>query len=182
MNTKISVISLVIVLAIVGIVFFVSKSNTSQKDVGAETGPASDAKSSVRVPDFSLLDYEGKTVKSSDFAGKSMIINSWASWCPFCKKELPDFVAVKKEFGDQTVFIAIDRGEPLDVAKKYSDLLGVTKELVFLLDEPDSFYQAIGGFSMPETIFVDKSGIIRDHKRGPMDAAEIRERLRKILN
>jgi hypothetical protein len=52
---------------------------------------------------------------------------------------------------------------------------------VLLLDPADSFYQSIGGFSMSETVFVDKDGFIREHKRGPMDVQEMRERIQKIL-
>lgn len=134
-----------------------------------------------KAPDFHLRDYNGKTVSLADFAGKPIIINSWAAWCPFCRKELPDFATAQQEFGDKVVIIAIDRAESIGVAKGYTDGQGTTNKLLFLLDPSDSFYQSIGGFSMPETIFVDKDGNIVDHKRGPMDINEIRERAQKIL-
>lgn len=137
---------------------------------------------SEKVPDFTLQDYTAKTVRLADFAGKPLVINSWAAWCPFCRKELVDFVAVQKEFDDKVIIIAVDRAETRDIAKKYTDELGVTGDMVFLLDPSDSFYQSIAGFSMPETIFVDKNGLIVDHKRGPMDVQEMRERIQKILN
>lgn len=134
-----------------------------------------------KAPDFSLQDYNGKTISSADFAGKPLVINSWAAWCPFCRKELVDFAAAQKEFGDKVTIIAIDRAESRETAKKYSDELGVTNDLIFLLDSSDSFYQSIGGFSMPETIFVDKNGFIAGHRRGPMDADEIRTRIEKLF-
>lgn len=134
-----------------------------------------------KAPDFSLKDYNGKTVKLADFSGRPLVLNSWAAWCPFCREELPDFAAVQKELGDKVVIIAIDRAESLEVAKGYSDEQGTTNDMIFLLDPSDSFYQSIGGFSMPETIFVDKEGFIRDHKRGPMKVEEIRARITKIL-
>ncbi len=135
-----------------------------------------------KAPEFSLRDYSGATVNFSDFRGRNLIINSWAAWCPFCKKELSDFAAIQKEFGDKIVIIAIDRAEPLSVAKKYSDELEVTDKLIFLLDPGDSFYRSIGGFSMPETIFVDGEGNIRHHKRGPMELDEIRQRVKQSFN
>lgn len=134
-----------------------------------------------RAPDFNLQDYNGKTVSLADFAGKPVVINSWAAWCLFCGKELVDFTAAQKEFGDKVVIIAIDRAESREVAKKYSDELGVTNNLIFLLDPSDSFYQSIGGFSMPETIFVDKDGFIREHKRGPMNFQEIKQKIQKLI-
>src|SRR3990167_7344456 len=134
-----------------------------------------------KAPDFSLQDYDGKTVKLADFTGKPLVINSWATWCPFCRKELVDFDVAQKEFGDDVAIIAIDRAESRETAKKYTDELGVTNDLIFLLDPSDSFYQSIGGFSMPETIFVDRDRNIAERKRGPMDLNEIRERIKKIL-
>ncbi len=133
-----------------------------------------------KAPDFALQDYNGKTVRLADFTGKPLVINSWAAWCPFCREELVDFAAAQKEFGTSVVIVAIDRAESREVAKKYSDELGATGDLIFLLDPSDSFYQSIGGFSMPETIFVDKNGQLVDHKRGPMDIEEIGDRIRKI--
>lgn len=137
---------------------------------------------SKRAPDFELQDYDGKTVRLTDFAGKPLVINSWAAWCPFCRKELVDFAVVQKEFGDKVVIIAIDRAESLETAKKYTDELSVTNGMIFLLDPTDSFYQSLGGFSMPETIFVDKNGNIVEHKRGPVDVPEMRERIQRISN
>lgn len=180
MNLKITVISSVIVLIVIGAVFSVLKLSTSQKTT--KSGASSVTASLTKTPDFSLQDYNGQAVKLSDFAGKPLIINSWAAWCPFCKKELPDFVTVQKEFGDKIVIIAINRQESLATAKGYTDAQGTSNDLIFLLDPNDSFFRSIGGFSMPETIFVDRNGNIVDHKRGPMEVDEIRERLQKIFN
>ncbi|MBI2640310.1 MAG: TlpA family protein disulfide reductase, partial [Candidatus Sungbacteria bacterium] len=131
--------------------------------------------------DFALQNYDGKTVRPADFAGKPLVINSWAAWCPFCRKELVDFASAQKEFGDKVVIIAIDRAETRDIAKKYTDELGVTESMIFLLDPSDNFYQSIGGFSMPETIFVDSKGNIVFHKRGPMDLQEMRDRIQQVV-
>ncbi len=135
-----------------------------------------------QAPNFALQNYDGQTIQLADFDGRPVVINSWAAWCPFCGKELVDFVAVQKEFGNDVVIVAVDRAESQETAKKYTDELGVTKNLIFLLDPSDSFYQSIGGFSMPETIFIDKNGRIVDHKHGPMDVQEMRERIQKILS
>ncbi len=130
-----------------------------------------------RIPDFSLLDLKGNLINTASFEGKPLIINSWASWCQFCVEELKDFSLAQQELGNQIVIIAVNRGEPFEATKAFTDKLGITDKLVFLLDEKDSFYQAIGGFSMPETIFVDSDRNIVEHKRGPMDEAEIRSKI-----
>lgn len=164
---------IIIVIAISWLI--ISKINSSpQEEVSAPVA-------SAEVPDFVLQDYSGQTVTRADFSGRPMVINSWAAWCPFCREELSDFAAAQKEFSDQVVIIAINRAESLDTAKGYTDEQGTSDKLVFLLDPTDSFYQSIDGFSMPETIFVDKNGNIVDHKRGPMELDEIRSRIKKIL-
>ncbi len=137
--------------------------------------------SDQRAPSFSLQNFSGNTVRLSDFAGNPLVINSWAAWCPFCVQELKDFAAVQDELQGRVVIIAINRGEPLATAKKFADDLGVSGQLVFLQDPADSFYKSISGFAMPETIFVDAQGVIRDHKRGSMSAAEIRRRVSAVL-
>lgn len=129
-----------------------------------------------RVPDFALQDYSGKTVSLADFAGKPVVINTWASWCPFCVDELPDFVKLQKEFGDKLVVIAVNRAESPEVSLPYAIRVGAFGNMILLQDPSDSFYQSIGGFSMPETIFVDKEGFIRDHKRGPIPFEEMKRR------
>ena len=181
MKTPFIIIS-VVVLVVVGWLLI---SNTGQhQNMNSSSNTNTQIEPLTRAdkaPDFALQDYNGKTVQLADFAGKPLVINSWAAWCPFCKKELVDFATVQKEFGSDAVIIAIDRAESLEIAKKYSDELGVTGDLIFLLDPSDSFYQSIGGFSMPETIFVDRDGRIVIHKRGPMALDEIREKIRALL-
>ncbi len=183
MKTSLIIIS-VVVLIVVGWLLISKTGQHQNMNTGNNTTTQTQTDSSPKsdkAPDFHLQDYNDKTVSLTDFTGKPVVINSWAAWCPFCQKELVDFAAAQKEFEDQVVIVAIDRAESREVAKKYSDELGVTGDLIFLLDPSDSFYQSIGGFSMPETIFVAKNGAIMDHKRGPMEIDEIRDRIRKIM-
>jgi thiol-disulfide isomerase/thioredoxin len=178
-NIKLTLIIIGAVLVVtVGWLYISSKNAPIQK----RPLPTKSETQLEKAPNFKLLDYDGKIVSLADFAGKPLLINSWAAWCPFCRQELPDFAKAKKEFGDKVVIIAIDRAESRDTAKKYTDELGVTNDLIFLLDPSDSFYQSIGGFSMPETIFVDKNENIVEHKRGPMDVNEMRQKIQKLLS
>ena len=134
-----------------------------------------------QAPSFALKDYNGNVVTSRDFDGKSLVINSWAAWCPFCVDELPDFAQIQEEFADDVVFIAINRRESLETAKGFTDSLGLSDSMVFLLDPDDSFYRSIGGFSMPETILVTENAGIQFHKRGPMDLDETRSRVQSLI-
>ena len=134
------------------------------------------------VIDFSFNDYEGREVSLSDFNEKVILVNSWAAWCPFCKKELEDFVKLQEDFKDEIVIIAINRAEPLEKAKGFTDSVNITDNLIFLLDPDDRFYAQIGGFGMPETIFLNQKRQIVIHKRGPMQMEEMQEKVKSIIN
>jgi thiol-disulfide isomerase/thioredoxin len=171
-------VTIIGVLIVGGVGWLIISGRNTPEESNQQVGSLSDRQ---MVPDFALQDYDGKTVRFADFSGKPLIINSWAAWCPFCRKELVDFATAQKEFGDKVLIIAIDRAEPRETAKQYTDELGVTNDLIFLLDPSDSFYQSIGGFSMPETIFVNTRGEIVTHKRGPMEIEEMRQKIQEIL-
>lgn len=172
-------------LAIIAGALFLGISN---RGANTQTGPDTNTQRQTSRSDFdqfssaSLVDYRGNEVSLEEFKGKPLVINSWAVWCPFCVKELPTFAELQKEFGDKIIVIAIDRQEPLAKAKSFTDGLGITDDMRFLLDASDSFYKSIGGFSMPETIFVNSTGEIVVHKRGPMELDEMRAHANKIIN
>lgn len=60
------------------------------------------------APDFPVLDADGNTVRLSDMFGKPVVINFWATWCPPCKRELPDFDRLCREYGDRVVFMMVN--------------------------------------------------------------------------
>ena len=163
----------IILVIIIGVLIF----GTRDRDADTTTGQSD----LDRFASISLTDYGGGKVSLGDFRDKPLVINSWAVWCPFCRNELADFVALQEEFGEEITVIAIDRQEPRDKANGFTDEIGVTDKMLFLLDPEDSFYQSLGGFSMPETIFVDVSGNIVFHKRGPLTLEEMRASVERYL-
>jgi len=186
MSKTFLIIGGVLVLGIVGFIVLSAGNNNQQA-----SSPTSTTKSTTtsqtqlsrlgKSPDFSLKDSDGNTVSLADFKGKNIIVNSWAVWCPFCVRELGEFAKLQREFGNEIIIIAIDRAESLEKTKSYTDDLGITDDLVFLLDPDDSFYRSLGGFSMPETIFVDGEGNILFHKRGPMTFDDMKSKVQELF-
>lgn len=118
----------------------------------------------------------GEPVSLEQFAGDVLVVNSWASWCPFCVQELADFATLAAQYREQGVqVIAINRSEEPTTAVAYLQSVGVTTnaELRLWLDEQDAFYKGIGGFTMPETIFYNRDGTVHLHKRGFMQLEEM---------
>lgn len=169
----------ILIIAVIGVVVLGGNRN---QEVSSSTSEQTQSSTLGKAPDFSLKDSHGNTVNLADFEGKNIIVNSWAVWCPFCVKELEDFAKLQQEFGDEITIVAIDRAESLEKTKSYTDEVRVTDDLIFLLDPNDSFYRSIGGFSMPETIFVDGEENILFHKRGPMTFGEMKEKVEEIFN
>lgn len=172
-------ILLAALLLIVGLSYS-GRRDTVIDDVSVDGQSASEF--TTRLADVTLLTLEGETVTLAQYAGMPLVLNAWAIWCPFCKKELPDFATVQEEFAGDVLFISISGSESAEAITEYLLEHGLTDRLLFLRDPSDSFYNAIGGFSMPETLFISATGAIVEHKRGPLDAAQTRARVAQLFN
>lgn len=168
---KSSVITLLILALIIAVVGFIAFSpSKTNNDALTEAGRALSG-----LNDQGFTDLNGNPVSLEQFQGQVRVVNSWASWCPFCVQELPDFEELAEEYAaDEVVVIAINRKETIQRATGFLSTLGDLDTMLFVQDPADNFYQSIGGFSMPETIFYDRSGNVVVHKRGFMSLEEMR--------
>lgn len=124
--------------------------------------------------DVAFKDYAGREVKLSSFEGRPVIVSAWASWCYFCAGQMSRFSALQTEMENRAVFVLINRAESLEKAKQFSERAGTSGDTVLLLDHEDAFYKAIGGFAMPETIFLNKAGVMLHHRRGLINTETIK--------
>lgn len=128
-----------------------------------------------------LKDYAGNDVKLSDFRREILIVYAWASWCPYCGKELEYLSELKGRYGDELSIVAVNRAEPLVEAKDFTDKLQGMEKLVLLLDPNDALYKEIDGFAMPETIFINSSDDIIYHQRGPIKPEEVDAKVAELM-
>jgi len=123
------------------------------------------------LSDFELQGVDGQTYTAADFAGKAMVLNFWATWCPHCRSELPTFQQVyEQRANDGFVLVAVSVNEAPDVVKAVVDEEGL--EFPVLLDSTGavgSTYQVRG---IPASYFVDRNGIIRGSHVGAITDAE----------
>jgi cytochrome c biogenesis protein CcmG/thiol:disulfide interchange protein DsbE len=123
-------------------------------------------KSDDKAPDFALKSIEGKTVKLSDYKGKVVIIDFWATWCPPCRKGIPDLISIQKDFKDDLVIIGIS----LDGEKTIKDVPGFVKSyginypIVYGDEKVVAAYGGIEG--IPTAFIVDKEGYVVDQHVG----------------
>lgn len=135
------------------------------------------------APDFTVLDKNGNRVHLSDFFGKPVVINFWATWCPPCRQELPDFDKLSGEYGDRVVFMMVN------LTDGYRDTVSGTKR--FVANNGYSFplyfdteYNAAAAYnvsSIPQTTFIDANGNVYTSRIGAMNEATLRHYLNKLL-
>ncbi|MBM3235956.1 redoxin domain-containing protein [Candidatus Poribacteria bacterium] len=115
------------------------------------------------APDFELKDLQGQSVKLSDFKGKVVILNLWATWAPLCFKEIPALEQLYKQYKEQglvVIGISVDRNE--DTVKSFVQKLKVTYPIVMSTEELLSNYRTTGEDlkTIPTTFIINKAGSI----------------------
>lgn len=126
---------------------------------------------------FALFD--GGEATFADFEGKPLIVNFWASWCPACVAELPDFQAVHAEFGDEVTFLGMANADRREGASALAEDVGLTYTLA---DDPEGeLFREFGLISMPSTIFIDANGRIQDVFGGQLNEPLLIERLEQLI-
>ncbi|MBI4451023.1 DUF3179 domain-containing protein [Candidatus Woesearchaeota archaeon] len=134
------------------------------------------------APDFELQDKDGKLVKLSEYRGKAVFINFWASWCPFCIDEMPDIQQAYTEFKDKgLVVLAINRGETRTAGLTYATKLRVQITYPLLFDPDEQVSRIYITRGMPVSYFLDAQGIITARYFGPIDIDTMRTEAAKAL-
>lgn len=116
--------------------------------------------------DFAARDLDGNVVRLSDLRGKTVMVNFWATWCPPCRVELPDFEAAYQKYAeDGLVILALNQDEPASmVASYFYDLHNFS--FTPLLDVGSTISRGYGVNSYPTTIFIDEAGVVTAVHRG----------------
>jgi thiol-disulfide isomerase/thioredoxin len=133
------------------------------------------------APDFALQSLDGKTVHLSDFRGKAVLLNFWATWCGPCKIEMPWFVELQKEYaseGLQIVGIAMDDASPKEIAD-FAKEMGVNYPVLIGKEAVGDEY---GGVQfLPESFYIDRNGKVLDKAFGLKGRGEIEDDIKKIV-
>jgi thiol-disulfide isomerase/thioredoxin len=111
------------------------------------------------APAWELKDLDGQVVKSSEFLGKVVILDFWATWCAPCKAEIPGFIALQKQYGDRglvVIGVSLDDQGPVVVKRFMADF-----EMNYRVVLGDvALMQAFGGTAIPTTVIINRAGKI----------------------
>lgn len=123
------------------------------------------------APDFTVWDTQGQPVKLSDFSGKPVVLNFWASWCPPCKSEMPHFDEVYASYENDVVFLMVDltdgQRETQTTAANYVRKQGYRFPVYF--DRKLSAADAYNILAIPDTFFIDAEGNVVQAYEGAID-------------
>lgn len=145
----------------------------------ATSKPAVSSQAPVAVPDFTLQANNGEEVSLSDYRGKVVILNFWASWCPPCKEEMPAFQQLQEDFAgsEDTVLLMLNQTDGQRETKEKADQYLADNEYTFLnLYDTGEVGSAIFGLTgIPATVIVDTEGNLADYTLGATTYEKVAE-------
>ena len=147
-----------------------------QAGVSAEAGTVGS-----KAPDFALPDLSGKTVRLSDFEGKVVILDFWATWCPPCRDEVPDFVRLQakyREKGLAVVGLSLD-AEGAKLVRPFAEEFNVNYAMLLANEETTRRFGGIVG--IPTTFVLDRTGRIVRKFIGKTDLKVFEETIQPLL-
>jgi peroxiredoxin len=167
------VISAVLLIALltVAIVQAMDKKTEAQKTPTETTATTASAQTNgleigAKAPDFELKTLTGEPTKLSDYKGKKVMLNFWATWCPPCKAEMPEMEKFYKQGNKDVVILAVNI-DPQNDVQGFANKNGITFPILLDTDgKVNSTYQIL---SIPTTYFIDRNGIIQNKYTGAMN-------------
>lgn len=135
------------------------------------------------APDFTVYDADGNAHTLSDFRGKPVILNFWASWCGPCKAEMPDLEAAYQAYGDSVEFLIVNltdgSTETVETASGYVSSQGYTFPVYY--DTAMEGAIAYRVYAIPTTYFIDANGEIRALQEGMISAEVLESNIQALL-
>ncbi len=133
------------------------------------------------APDFELLNMNGEPVKLSDFIGKKVILNFWATWCPPCRVEMPHMEQFHSDYGNDVVILAVNLTHTETSVGKVADFVqdyGITFPVV--LDEDGDISSLFRIVAYPTSYMINTIGIIHEVHPGAIDYDKLKQAVSRM--
>lgn len=123
-----------------------------------------------KLPGFTLAALDGKPTKVAP-DGQLIVLNFWATWCPPCRQEMPELDKFAQKYSGKVIFHAVNLQESADIVAEFMNKNRYTMNV--LLDKDGEVAKTFRINSIPTTLVVDKQGVIKYRKSGPVTVAEL---------
>lgn len=190
MNKKIIVLILILVFVLLlggaSALYSQLEDDLAPEQLATQTTGASEetAHQSQQAPDFTVYDPDGNEVKLSDYFGKPIVLNFWASWCGPCKSEMPHFEEKYLQLHEDVTFLMVNMTdnsrETVEIASEFITESGYTFPVLY--DTASSAAYTYGVRSLPTTIFIDAQGNGVAQATGAIDAATLQRGIDMIYS
>jgi peroxiredoxin len=171
----------VVVVAVIAVVTVVVATGSDDAATGKglkEVAQPNSAKVGERAPDFEIAGVDGGTVRLSEFRGKPVVLNFWASWCNPCRREFPLFRTTLAAKGDQFQMVGVDTGDLRGDARQFAEDQHADWPNGF--DATGTVARGYGVDPLPQTFFIRSDGTIASHVIRGLTKAEFNRELAKI--
>ncbi len=173
----------VAIIFIAAVVYFGARgARTSQGSVVQQRANLSgDNFKGKTAPGFELTSLDGKEVKLSDYRGKAVLLNFWATWCGPCKIEMPWIVDLQNKYrgqGLEVIGVSMDDGGR-DNVQKFAQQMGLNYTVLIGKEAVGEAYGGVEG--LPTTFYIDRNGVIVDSNAGLISKSEIEDNIKKAL-
>lgn len=154
----------------------------SDKYSAETTIPESKSSAVVQTDDFTIYDSDMNKVKLSDYFGKPIVVNFWASWCGPCKSELPAFSDAYEKYKDDVVFLMVNLPDGYSDSQKSIEKFVSENGYAFPVyyDFDNDASTVYGVNSIPETLFINADGTLYDTQIGAMNATALESYIQHI--
>src|SRR3989338_4009118 len=171
-NYIVLAIMLAVIVASIAIIGFKNPKYTANAIKSENIGENVGTSIGNFAPDFELESIAGGKAKLSDFKGKPIILNFWATWCPPCKEEMPLFENAYQAKSDKIIVIGVNLQESRENINDFIKKFDITFPI--LLDPNSEVKGLYNVFTQPVTYFIDKDGKIIGKKFGPRSIGKVK--------
>ena len=173
-----ALLGVIAVLVVAGVALLAFTGDTDDTG-GTDDATADGGVSASELPTAPFERFDGGEATFADFEGKPVVLNFWASWCPACVAELPEFEAVHRDLGDDVTFVGMANADLRGNAVAMADDIGLSYTLV---DDPEGvFFAEFDLISMPSTVFITPDGRVHERFGGVLNETLLRQKIDELI-
>ncbi len=172
--------ALIFLIAVLGLLVVQACAPSSQAIQGNQQEVSIGTNVGEIAPDFTLFDLDGNELSLSDFRGKVVFINFWATWCPPCRAEMPEIESIYQDYKDKdVVVIGVDILETEELVREFVQRGGYN--WIFVIDLTGEVAANYNIQAIPTSFFIDREGVIRAINIGAMTKRAMEDKLAEAM-